>query len=182
MKKLIFVVSIVLALLVFVTVTLAATSNSAPAATPATVAPSASAPAAVNLALNKPITESSHIQYFVVKNANDGNVNSYWEGEVKTYPNLVTVDLGAASNITSITIKLNPRLVWEKRTQTIEVLGSTDGTAFTQLVASAVYTFDPETNKNIVSIPVTANTRYLRLVFTANTGATAGQVAELEVF
>jgi hypothetical protein len=181
MKKLI-VITIVLALtLVFVTATMAATNNTDPAATPApTVSPAATA--AVNLALNKPVSENNHTQYFFSKNINDANINSYWEGAVNSYPDLLTVDLGAASNITSIVIKLNPKLIWEERTQTIEVLGSTDGTTFTTLVAAAIYTFDPETNKNIVTIPVTANTRYLRLTFTTNSGATGGQVAELEVY
>lgn len=140
------------------------------------------AASAVNLALNKPITESSHTQYFFVKNANDGNINSYWEGAAGSYPDLLTVDFEAATKITSVVIKLNPKPIWEERTQTIEVLGSMDGATFTTFVAPVKYTFDPDTNQNIVTISVAANARYLRLSFTTNSEADAGQVAELEVY
>jgi F5/8 type C domain. len=165
MKKLMLVAATVLALVtVFLTIISAETK------------------AAANLALDKPVTESSHTQYFFSKNINDGNIATYWEGEAKSYPNLITIDLETPCRISSVVIKLNPNPVWEARSQTMEILGSLDGNQFTTLVASAKYDFDPDTNQNTVTIPVTATARYLRLSFTANTEATGGQIAELEAY
>jgi hypothetical protein len=48
-------------------------------------------------------------------------------------------------------------------------------------VASATYTFNPSTNGNSVTIPVTANVSDVRLSMTANSGATGAQVAELQI-
>jgi hypothetical protein len=134
---------------------------------------------AVNLALGKPIAENGHTQTYVATNANDGNLTTYWEGAA--YPNLLTVDLGSAQSISSIKIKLNP--AWGARTQTLSVLGSTDNVNFTTtLKASAGYGFDPATS-NVVTITFTStSTRYVRLSFTANTGAPGGQVAEFEIY
>jgi hypothetical protein len=134
-----------------------------------------------NLALNKPITASSTIFTFVEKNANDGSVTTYWEGAANSYPNLLTVDLGANANITSIVLKLNPDSAWSTRTQTLQVLGHDQySSTFTNLVSSANYTFNPATG-NTVTIPVTATVSAVQLKFTANTGSTAGQVAEFQI-
>ncbi|HUR08409.1 MAG TPA: discoidin domain-containing protein, partial [Nonomuraea sp.] len=74
-----------------------------------------------NLTTGKPITESSHTHTYVAANANDGNVQTYWEGAA--YPNTLTVQLGANADLTSIVLKLNPDPAWATRTQTIQVLG-----------------------------------------------------------
>ncbi|WP_433438550.1 discoidin domain-containing protein [Nonomuraea sp. CA-141351] len=133
-----------------------------------------------NLALGKPIIESSHTHTYVAANANDNNLQTYWEGA--TYPNTLTVQLGANADLTSITLKLNPDPVWARRTQTIQVLGrEQSATGFTNLVSSATYTFDPATG-NSVTIPVTAKVADVRLQITANSGAPGGQVAEFQIF
>ncbi len=134
-----------------------------------------------NLALGKPIAESGHTQTYVATNANDGNLTTYWEGAA--YPALLTVDLGSAQSISSVKVKLNPDTAWGARTQTFAVLGSTDNVNFnTTLKASASYGFDPATG-NVVTITFTsASVRYVRLSFTANTGAPSGQVAEFEIY
>jgi hypothetical protein len=135
--------------------------------------------AGVNLAVGKPITASGHVHTFVATNANDDNAGTYWEGDA--YPNTLTVSLGANAAITSVVVRLNPDPVWGPRTQTFEVLGrDQDATAFTSLVAARQYGFDPGSG-NLVTIPVTATAADVRLRFTANTGAPAGQVAELQV-
>ncbi len=132
------------------------------------------------VAQRKPVFDSGHTLYFEARNANDGNLATYWEG--KDYPNLLTIDLGAAQTVASIRIRLNPDPIWAARTQTIEVLGGMDTVDFTTLQASAVYSFDP-TNGNQVTITFPpASVRYVRLSFTANTGAPNGQAAEFEVY
>ncbi|MFC4120743.1 CARDB domain-containing protein [Nonomuraea zeae] len=137
-------------------------------------------PPGTNLALGKSITESSHTHTYVAANANDGNVQTYWEGAA--YPGQLTVQLGANADLSSITLKLNPDAAWARRTQTIQVLGrEQSATGFTGLVASATYTFDPATG-NTVTIPVTGKAADVRLQITANSGAPGGQIAEFQIF
>ncbi len=137
--------------------------------------------AGVNLAVGKPITASGHVHTFVATNANDDSVTTYWEGGSGAYPNTLTVGLGANAAITSVVVKLNPDPAWGPRTQTFQVLGrAQDATGFTSLVASQQYGFSPATG-NTVTIPVSATAADVRLQFTANTGAPAGQVAEFQV-
>lgn len=133
----------------------------------------------VNLAVGKPITASGSVFTFVATNANDDNVATYWEGNA--YPNTLTVSLGANAAISSIVVKLNPDPVWGPRTQTFEVLGRDQAaTGFTSIAGSQQYSFNPSSG-NLVTIPVSATAADVRLQFTANTGAPAGQVAELQV-
>jgi hypothetical protein len=134
-----------------------------------------------NMAVGKPIAASSTTQNFVAANANDNSVTTYWEGAGGSYPNTLTVSLGANAEVTSLVLKLNPDSAWGTRTQTIQVLGrDQSATAFTSLKASADYTFNPATG-NTVTIPVTATVADVRLQFTANTGAGGGQIAEFQV-
>ena len=135
-----------------------------------------------NLALNKPITASSTVHTFIATNANDGDTNTYWEGASNAYPNNLTVSLGANASIDSIVLKLNPASSWSTRTQNIQVLGrEQSATSFVNLVSAATYTFNPATG-NTVTIPVTASVAEVRLVFTSNSGSSAGQLAELQIF
>lgn len=133
-----------------------------------------------NLTLGKTITASSVQQTYAATNANDGNVNTYWEGASGTYPNTLTVDLGSAQSVYKAILKLNAG--WGSRTQTLSVLSSTDNVTYTPRVASATYTFDPASS-NIVTITFSeTSARYIRLSFTANSGATGGQLAEFEAY
>jgi len=134
-----------------------------------------------NLAVGKDITASSTVFTFVAANANDNNTATYWEGAGGSYPNTLTVALGANAVASSIVLKLNPDSAWSTRTQTIEVLGRDQAsTAFTRIVAPTAYTFDPASG-NTVTIPVSATAADYRLQITSNTGAPAGQVAEFQV-
>jgi hypothetical protein len=134
-----------------------------------------------NLAVGKTITASSNTQSFVAANANDGSVTTYWESGSGSYPATLAVSLGANASISSVVVKLNPDAAWATRTQTIEVLGKPQGgSAFTTLVASATYTFNPASG-NVVNIPVIGTVSDVQLKFTANSGAPGAQVAEFEV-
>jgi hypothetical protein len=132
-----------------------------------------------NLALGKPITASGSVHTFVATNANDDNVTTYWEGNAN--PATLTTELGANADLSSIVIRLNPDPIWGPRTQTFSILGrEQNGSAFTTIVPSASYNFSPASG-NSVTIPVSARAADVRLNFTANTGAPAGQVAEFQV-
>jgi hypothetical protein len=134
-----------------------------------------------NLAVGKPITASSVVHVFTAVNANDDDVTTYWEGAPGAYPSTLTVALGANASISSIVVKLNPDPAWGPRTQTFQVLGRDQGaSSFTSVVGSAAYSFSPSSS-NTVTIPVSATAADVRLEFTANTGSSNGQVAELQV-
>ena len=141
--------------------------------------------ATTDLALGAPATASSDIDTFVPANVTDGDTSTYWESQDGAgYPQTVTVDLGSAQSIGSLTLNLPPSSAWGTRTETLSVLGSTNGTSFSQIVGSAGYTFNPAVNNNsvAVSLPSGTSTRYVQLSFTANTGWSAAQLSELQVF
>jgi hypothetical protein len=137
-----------------------------------------------NLALNAPITASSSYQTYVAANADDGNTSSYWEStDGAGYPQTLTVDLGSTQSIGSITLDLPPSSAWSTRTETLSVLGSTNGSSYSTIVGSAGYTFDPSTgNTATISLPSGTSDRYVRLSFTANSGWSAAQLSEFQIF
>jgi hypothetical protein len=135
-----------------------------------------------NLAFGKPAVASSKIDVYTANKAVDGDVSSYWEGAARSFPGTLHVDLINPEKITTIVVKLNPQKMWGKRTQRIEIKTGNDGEKWTVTVPEKDYIFDPETNANTAVIPVNVTTRYVQLVFTANTGATNGQMAELEIY
>jgi hypothetical protein len=137
-----------------------------------------------NLALNKPVTGSSVFQNYVPSNAVDGNTSSYWEStDGAGYPQTITVNLGSAQSIGSLTLDLPPLSNWNTRTETLSVLGSTNGSTFTQIVGSAGYTFNPATGNTVtISLPSGTSAQYVQLSFTANTGWDAAQLSELQIY
>ncbi|MET8151937.1 CARDB domain-containing protein [Actinoplanes sp. NPDC049668] len=137
-------------------------------------------PTGTNLAGGKPIEASSSVFSFVPGNANDASPTSYWESN--GFPATLTVKLGADADVTGVVVKLNPDPIWGTRTQNVQVLGRAQTAAgFTSLKARADYTFNPATNQNSVTIPVTGRVADLQLQFFSNTGAPGGQVADLQV-
>src|SRR6202000_3186156 len=93
------------------------------------------------------------------------------------------VSLGAAHSIGSFTLALPPSSAWATRTETLSVLGSTNGSTFSQLVGSAGDTFNPSTGNTVtISLPSGTSDRYVQLSFTGNTGWSAAQLSEFEVF
>jgi hypothetical protein len=137
-----------------------------------------------NIALNQPITASSDASGYPATNANDGNTSTYWESlDGAAYPQTLTVNLGSVQSIGSITLDLPPATDWSTRTETLSVLGSTNGSTFSQIVGSAGYTFNPSTGNTVtISLPSGTSTQYVQLSFTANTGWSAAQISEFEVF
>ncbi|MEU8575136.1 discoidin domain-containing protein [Streptomyces asoensis] len=132
-----------------------------------------------NLAVGKPVEASSTVHTYVAENANDNSTATYWEGA--GHPATLTVKLGANADITSLVLRLSPDSSWGPRTQTVEVLGrEQSASGYTSLVAAKAYSFSPASG-NSVTVPVTARVADVRLRFTANSGAPAGQVAEFQV-
>ena len=135
-----------------------------------------------NLALTATLTASSALPGFPATNANDGNDGSYWESQDgAAWPQTLTADLGAVQPTGQVVLTLPPN--WGARTQTIAVLGSTDGSTFTTLVPSTTYTFDPSTRNSVtIPLPAGAQERSLQLSVTGNTGWEAAQISEFEIY
>ncbi|MEV8511743.1 CARDB domain-containing protein [Dactylosporangium sp. NPDC051484] len=133
-----------------------------------------------NLALGKTVTASGANGQYVAANINDGNQGTYWESPNNAFPQWVQLDLGSATSIDQVVLKLPAS--WGTRTQNLSVRGSTDGTNWTDLAAPYGPVFNPA-NSNTVVVNFTAKTvRYVRVNVTANTGWPAAQLSELEVY
>ncbi|MEU7084929.1 discoidin domain-containing protein [Streptomyces achromogenes] len=136
-----------------------------------------------NLAKGRPATATGSQDVYTPGKAVDGDANSYWESANNAFPQSWTVDLGASYGVRRVVLKLPPSAAWGARTQTVAVLGSTDGTTYTTVAGAQGYRFDPATgNTATVSLPDGTNLRHLRLTVTANTGWPAGQFSEVEVY
>lgn len=138
-------------------------------------------PAAANRALGRPASASSAVSAsYPAASAVDGSQASYWESANGSWPQSLTVDLGASVSVSRVVVKLPAG--WEPRSQSIALLGSADGASYSTLVGAASYAFSPAgANTVTISFPAVSR-RYLRLSFSANSGWPAAQVAELEVY
>jgi hypothetical protein len=117
---------------------------------------------------------------YASSNVTDGNQGTYWESANNALPQWVQVDLASAQSAGRVVLQLPA--TWGARNQTLSLSGSTDGTTFTTIKASATYTFDPTTNNTVtLTFPATTQ-RYLRVNITANTGWPAGQISEFQVW
>jgi hypothetical protein len=150
--------------------------------TPTPTPPPTACVGAGNLARSKAITASSHTQDYVESHAVDGDANSYWESANNAFPQNITVDLCASTGVGKIVLKVPPAAAWGTRTQTLSVLGSTDGASYSTVVASAAYTFNPASGNTVTITFPAVSERYLRLNITGNTGWPAGQISEFEVY
>jgi alpha-1,3-glucanase-like protein/F5/8 type C domain-containing protein len=144
--------------------------------------PSSPPPADGNLAQGHTASSSGYTQVYTPANAFDGDANTYWESTDSAFPQWLQVDLGSATSIDRIVLKLPPASAWEKRTQTLAVSGSTTGSSFDTIAGSADYTFDPSSGNTATITFDPTTTRYVRLTFTANTAWPAGQASEVEIY
>ncbi|WP_328422420.1 discoidin domain-containing protein [Micromonospora sp. NBC_00389] len=153
-----------------------------PTTPPTTTPPPTTPPPTGNLAAGRPVTETSHSDVYAAPNVVDGNPSTYWESANNAFPQSLTVDLGANRTVSRVVLKLPPPSAWQTRTQTLSVLGSTNGSSFTTLKASAGYTFNPATGNTATVTFAATSQRYLRLTVTGNSGWPAGQLSEFEVY
>jgi hypothetical protein len=136
-----------------------------------------------NLAKGRPATASGSQDVYTPGKAVDGDATTYWESANNAFPQDWTVDLGSAQPARRVVLKLPPAAAWQARTQTLSVQGSADGSAYSTVVASKDYRFDPASGNTVtVSLPSGTNLRYLRLHVTANTGWPAAQFSEVEAY
>ncbi|MGY5052741.1 discoidin domain-containing protein [Streptomyces sp. 900105755] len=136
-----------------------------------------------NLAKGRPATATGSQDVYTPGKAVDGDANSYWESTNNAFPQSLTVDLGSSYAARRLVLKLPPSSAWSARTETVTVLGSTDGSNFSTVVGSTGYRFDPATGNSVtVPLPSSTNLRYLRLTVTANNGWLAGQFSEVEAY
>ncbi|MEU6402363.1 discoidin domain-containing protein [Streptomyces sp. NPDC046985] len=136
-----------------------------------------------NLAKGQPATATGSQDVYTPGKAADGDPNSYWESTNNAFPQSWTVDLGASQAVRRLVLKLPPSSAWGARTQTVTVLGSTDGANYSTVVGATGYRFDPATGNTVtVPLPSGANLRWLRLSVSANTGWPAGQFSEVEAY
>lgn len=140
-------------------------------------------PEGVNIALEKKVEASSFNDVYTARKVVDGVATgvSYWEGK-NDYPNYLTVDLDKPEKIHAIRVALSPMAIWGKRTQTFGVNISNDGENFENFIDTKQYTFDPDTGNEVQLLFDEIETRYVQLVFTENSGAVGGQVAEFEIY
>ncbi|WP_406060328.1 discoidin domain-containing protein [Micromonospora sp. NBC_00860] len=151
-------------------------------AAPAADRSAAAARVAMLAGLSATMTASSYNQNYVAGNANDGNASTYWESANNAFPQWIQADLGATVSVDRVVLKLPPAAEWQTRTQTLSVLGSTNGSSFTTLKASAGYTFNPSSGNTATVSFTAASTRYVRVQVTGNTGWPAAQLSEVEVY
>jgi hypothetical protein len=155
--------------------------TSAPPPTTTPPPPTTQPPPNQNLALGKAISAQSNADVYVATRANDGDANSYWESANNAFPQWIQVDLGTSTTVGRLTLKLPPPTAWGTRTQTIAVQVSANGTTWSTLVGATGYTFNPATGNTVSFTVPSTNTRFVRLVFSANTGWPAGQLSEFEI-
>lgn len=136
-----------------------------------------------NLALGKSVSANGFHDVYEAENVTDGIPQTYWEGEPAAYPNIITVNLGSPENMSKIRVRLNPDIVWSKRVQNFSILSSVDGKTFKELAAAKDYKFDPKTgNMVVVAFDEAVKTQFVQLQFTKNTGASAAQISEFEIY
>ncbi|MFH8223294.1 discoidin domain-containing protein [Streptomyces sp. NPDC018057] len=136
-----------------------------------------------NLAKGRPATATGSQDVYTPGKAVDGDANSYWESANNAFPQSLTVDLGSSGTVRRLVLKLPPSAAWGARTQTVAVLGSTDGTNYTTVAGAQGYRFDPASgNSATVALPSGTGLRWLRLTVTGNTGWPAGQFSEVEAY
>lgn len=134
-----------------------------------------------NLAAGKKVAQNGQTQTYNCRNVNDGDRTTYWEGASNNYPNMLTFDLEQKEDIGAVRILLNPRAIWSARTQDVEIQVSDDGEEFATVMEKTTLSFDPMED-NSVYLPLEASGQYVRFLFHDNTGAKAGQAAEIEIY
>jgi hypothetical protein len=153
-----------------------------PEALPELVVEKVELPATPNLAEGAEVESGPVTQNYLAFKSVDGKVLTYWESA--GLPAEITVDLGGEQSVRTVAIQLNPDMVWAARTQTFAILGSADGAEYTELAAETKYGFDPASGNTVRVDFDTASVRYVRLVFSTNSGTSdrGAQAGEILVF
>ena len=135
-----------------------------------------------NVALDGRADANGFNDIYRAPNIIDGSRLTYWEGSQNEESQIISVDLKDSYTIHTVVVGLNPAKSWGKRTQIFKIEASDDGQNYTEVIPSTDYDFDPKTGNQVVIDIDNVKMQYIRLTFTKNTGAVAGQIAELEVY
>ena len=135
-----------------------------------------------NVALDGRADANGFNDVYRAPNIIDGSRLTYWEGSQNEESQIISVDLKDSYTIHTVVVGLNPAQIWGKRTQTFKIEASDDGQNYTEVIPSKDYDFDPKTGNQVIIDIDNFKMQYIRLKFTKNTGAVAGQIAELEVY
>lgn len=141
-------------------------------------------PEGINIAESAKVEANDYNDVYFANKVKDGNPNaqSYWEGASDAYPNILTASFKEEQSIHAVRMLLCPLSVWSTRTQTFSVEISEDGENFMEFLAGADYVFNPDKGNEVVIEFDDITIKAIRFVFTANTGASGAQVAELELY
>lgn len=146
-----------------------------------------------SLTYGKAIVDSTyHADVYNVEKLIDGDATGTSYYESNELPAYVVIDLGASFDVNTFVLSLPPSLLWDARTQKIEILGSNSNlaydkksTEFEVLVKENDYLFDPSTgNINIVRLEKSINVRFIKLVISSNdiAGGYNAQLSEFSVY
>lgn len=146
-----------------------------------------------SLSFNKAIVESTaHNDIYNVEKLVDGDPTGTSYYESASLPAKVVIDLGDVYSVSVIVLSLPPSLLWDPRTENIEIDTSGSNTAysattteFTTAVAAKDYRFDPATgNRNLVTFTTPISFRFLKLVINSNdiAGGYNAQLSEVSVY
>ena len=98
-----------------------------------------------SLSTNKPIIDSTEYNdVYEPSYLIDGNESTYWEAVMSDGAYFV-IDLGAEYDIRNIVLHLPPLLIWEKRTQEIEIQCGTVEGQYHTILPKTPLVFDPLT-------------------------------------
>lgn len=137
-----------------------------------------------SLTTNKSFVKvAEHEDVYDIANMIDGNPLTYFESKKGVFPAEFAIDMGATQKVKYINIHLPPLLLWENRTQEIEILGSADNVTYTTVVPRAEYLFDAEAGNMVALVLDNAvEMRYIKLIFTSNSTGYGAQISELYVY
>ncbi len=146
---------------------------------------------APSLAYNKAIVDSSeHNDVYNVEKLVDGDATGTSYYESKGVPAYVVIDLGDKYDISTIVLSLPPSLLWNTRTEEIEIQVSdsdfsySDSVTFNTIVNKTAYTFDPTLgNRNIINFD-TVSARFVKVIIYSNdnSGGYAAQLSEIAIY
>lgn len=146
-----------------------------------------------SLTFAKAIVESSaHNDVYNIEKIIDGEAGGTSYYESKELPASFVIDLGDLYSIDTLVFCLPPSLLWDARTQEIEILYSNSNlaydsatTKFETLVEKAPYLFDPSTgNRNIIKLDKAVQVRFIKVIISSNDikGGYNAQVSEFSVY
>lgn len=144
-----------------------------------------------SLSYNKAIVDSTkHSDVYNVEKVVDGDATGTSYYESSTLPAHIVIDLGDVYSISTMVLSLPPSLMWNARTQEIEIQTSnsnasySSSTTFETAVSKKGYLFDPQVgNRNIIPLEG-VEARFIKVIVYSNdiTAGYGAQLSEISVY